>query len=135
MPYEDDLDQATLIDRDQEKYRERRGLMPLGQLGRDLHFGFRNLRRSPEFALVALLSLALGIGVNAAIFTLLNGLVLETLPVSHPERVVEVQALNQSSGDYENFFSYPFYRELAAHNTIFEKVTAQFAFGMLDLRL
>ena len=106
----------------------------LEQLGRDLHFGFRNLRRSPEFALVALLSLALGIGVNAAIFTLLNGLVLETLPVSHPERVVEVQAFNRSLGDYENFFSYPFYRELAARNTIFEKVTAQFGFGMLDLQ-
>ncbi|HEY3454248.1 MAG TPA: ABC transporter permease [Bryobacteraceae bacterium] len=117
-----------------KKYRERRDFMPLEQLGRDLYFGFRNLRRSPEFALVALLSLAFGIGVNAAIFTLLNGLVLETLPVSHPERVVEVQALNQSSGDYENFFSYPFYRELAARNTIFEKVTAQFGFGMLDLQ-
>jgi ABC-type antimicrobial peptide transport system permease subunit len=37
-------------------------------------------------------------------------------------------------GDYENFFSYPFYRELAARNTIFEKVTAQFGFGMLDLQ-
>ena len=122
------------VQRINEEYRERRDFMPLEQLGRDLHFGFRNLRRSPEFALVALLSLALGIGVNAAIFTLLNGLVLETLPVSHPERVVEVQAFNRSLGDYENFFSYPFYRELAARNTIFEKVTAQFGFGMLDLQ-
>ncbi|HEY6987679.1 MAG TPA: ABC transporter permease [Bryobacteraceae bacterium] len=123
------------VQRINEEYRERRDFKPLAQLGRDLHFGFRNLRRSPEFALVALLSLALGIGVNSAIFTLLNGLVLDTLPVPHPERVVEVQGLNRSSGDYENVFSYPVYRELAVRNTIFEKVTAQFAFGLLDLQL
>jgi hypothetical protein len=70
-----------------EEYRDRRDLMPLGQLGRDFRFGFRNLRRSPGFAWTALLSLTLGIGVNAAIFTLLDGLVLKTLPVPHPERL------------------------------------------------
>jgi len=118
-----------------EEYRERRGLMPLEQFGRDLHFGFRNLRRSPAFTLVALISLTLGIGVNAAIFTLLNGLVLKTLPVPHPERLVEVQVFDRLLATYENFFSYPFYRELAARNTIFEKVTAQFGFGLFELQL
>jgi putative ABC transport system permease protein len=110
-------------------------LISLEQFGRDLYFGFRNLRRSPGFTLVALVSLALGIGVNAAIFTLLNGLVLKTLPVPHPERVVEVQMFNRQSGDYEDFFSYPFYRELADRNTIFEKVTAQFGFSLFELQL
>ncbi len=98
--------------------------MPLEQFVRDLRFGFRHLRGSPGFTLVALLSLALGIGVNAAIFTLLNGLVLETLPAPHPERLVEVEAFN----------SYPFFRELAARNTIFEDVTAQFGFSIFELQ-
>lgn len=108
-----------------EEYREQRGFTALEQLGRDFVFGLRNLRRSPGFTLVALFSLVFGIGVNAAIFTLLNGLVLETLRVRHPERVMEVQAFNQPLNEYQNFFSYPFYRELAENSAIFDAVTAQ----------
>jgi hypothetical protein len=119
-----------------ERYRERRGFGRLEQLGQDVSFGLRNLRRSPGFTAVALLSLALGIGVNVAIFTLLNALVLTTLPVPHPERVVEVQAFDKPVGRYDSFFSYPFYRELSMRNATFEKVTAQADLGMLfELRL
>jgi hypothetical protein len=58
---------------------------------RDLRSGVRVIRASPGFALVAVLSLALGIGVNAALFQLLDGVRLRTLPVSHPEELVEVR--------------------------------------------
>ena len=117
-----------------EQYRERRGLMPVEQFGHDLRYAFRNLRRSPGFALIALLSLALGIGVNSAIFTMLNGLVLKTLPVPHPERLVQVEVFNGPLGEYENFFSYPFYRDLIARNTVFAEVTAQFGFSLFELQ-
>lgn len=119
-----------------EQYRERRGFSGLEQFGRDVSFGLRNLRRSPAFTAVALLSLAFGIGVNVAIFTLLNALVLTTLPVPHPERIAEVQEFDKPLGRYDSFFSYPFYRELSARNAIFEKVTAKADLGMLfELRL
>ncbi len=116
-----------------EEYRDRRGFTSIEQLGRDIVFGFRNLARSPGFTSAALLSLAFGIGVNAAIFTLLNALVLQTLPVSHPERVVQVEAYNKPLNDYQNFFSYPFYRELRKNGTMFEQVTAQWGTSEFQL--
>ena len=74
--------------------------------------------------------------MNVAIFTLLNAIVLTTLPVPHPERVVEVQAFDKPMGRYDAFFSYPFYRELSNRSAIFEKITAKADLGMLfELRL
>jgi len=57
----------------------------------DLRYGVRLLRRNPGFAAVAILSLALGVGANAAIFELLNALRIRTLPVSHPEQLADIR--------------------------------------------
>src|SRR5437762_4078033 len=62
----------------------------LDRLGQDLRYGARGLRLNPGFALVAILSLALGVGANTAIFQILDALRLRTLPVSDPSRLVEV---------------------------------------------
>ncbi len=62
----------------------------LASLGHDLRFGVRQLRRTPVVSLVALLSLALGIGANVAIFSLINALILKTLPVADPERLMRL---------------------------------------------
>jgi predicted permease len=71
-----------------EALRDQRGLPWMNDLPRDLRYGFRSLRRNPMFASVAVLTLALGIGANTAIFSLAEAVLLRTLPVSNPEELV-----------------------------------------------
>jgi predicted permease len=71
-----------------EAVRDQRGLPWLDDLARDLRYGLRALRRNPLFASVAVLTLAMGIGANTAIFSLADAVLLRTLPVSHPRDLV-----------------------------------------------
>lgn len=73
-----------------EAVRDQRGLPRLESLVRDLRYGVRTLRRSPGFALAGIVILGLGVGVNAAIFTVVNAVVLQPLPFAHADRLVRV---------------------------------------------
>ncbi|HEY9127316.1 MAG TPA: permease prefix domain 1-containing protein, partial [Acidobacteriaceae bacterium] len=75
-----------------ERYREQRGVLIMEQLGRDLRFGLRQLYKSPGFALTAILTLALGVGANTAIFTLIDSILLRPLPFPGQERLVSITA-------------------------------------------
>ena len=86
------------------------------QLWQNLRYAFRTLRKNPGLTAVAILSLALGIGANIAIFTLINSLLLRDLPVSHPERLVELSVVRH--GD-KIPFSYPMFRELERGQGVF----------------
>src|SRR6266545_2511655 len=77
-----------------EEGREARGLRLLDEVRADVKYGLRWLRRSPAFATAAVLSLALGIGANAAIFNVLNAVLLRSLPVRHPEQLVVLATAN-----------------------------------------
>ena len=75
-----------------ENYRQQRGIPMLEQLNRDLRFGLRQLLRSPGFALTAILTLALGVGANTAIFTLIDSIVLRPLPYPAQDQLVTITA-------------------------------------------
>ena len=70
-------------------------------LGRNLKFAFRQLRQTPIVSGVALLSLALGIGANVAIFSLVNALILKALPVHEPERLVQLQLTHPNGRNHK----------------------------------
>jgi predicted permease len=93
-----------------EETRQMTLLRWLDALGQDLRYAWRNLRRSPGFTLVAVLSLAIGIGANSAIFALLYVVLLQPLPVSHPEQLVEVQRAKPAL--LNDLFSYNDYQSL-----------------------
>jgi putative ABC transport system permease protein len=96
----------------------------------DLRYALRQLAKSPGFAAVAIITLALGIGANTAIFSLLDQALLRTLPVKDADRLVILQSLGSFSGHTssrtdENFsFSYPMYRDLRDGNSAFSGLIA-----------
>jgi predicted permease len=116
------------IESTKEAYRDQRGLPMLETFWQDLRFGARMLRKNPGFTAVAVVSLALGIGGNTAIFTLLDKVLLRLLPVRNPQELVQIQwrgernALSIGQGTV----SYPFYREIRDRNQVFTGVLGRF---------
>jgi predicted permease len=99
----------------------------------DLRFALRTFRRSPGFTSIAVLSIALGIGANTAIFTLVNQVLLRLLPVSNPQQLVQVtfegDHYGSNWGDGSEL-SYPTYTEIRDHNKVFSGVFARFGYDM-----
>jgi predicted permease len=93
----------------------------MATLLQDLRYALRTLRKSPLFTGVAVLSLALGIGANTAIFTLIHQLILELLPVKHPEQLVLLTSRGQHYGSNtgSNAISYPMYQDIRDKNQVF----------------
>ena len=93
-------------------------------LGQDLRAAWRSLRKSPGFAATAIVSLALGIGANTAIFTMVNGVLLKKLPVADQDRIVRIKAnYPPGLGPTEMpAVSFPQFDELRRQQTIFEDV-------------
>jgi putative ABC transport system permease protein len=99
--------------------------MPLlASLTRDFRFAVRQMRQTPLVSGVALLSLALGIGANVAIFTLVNALMLKALPVHEPERLVQLQLVNTNPQANTTSFTNPQWEYLRDHQDIFAGATA-----------
>src|SRR5580698_5968314 len=85
-----------------EECRDARNVTWLEHFIADARFGLRTLRRSPGFSLVAILTLALGIGANTAIFSVIDAAVLRPLPYPEPNRVVEINFYTAGNGGSMN---------------------------------
>src|SRR5262245_18063530 len=93
----------------------------IADLWQDLRFGARMLVKKAGFTLIVVITLALGIGANTAIFTLINVVMLKSLPVSHPEELV---MLTRSGGDSKNpsSFSQALWEQIRDHQDVFSGV-------------
>ncbi|HKZ81752.1 MAG TPA: hypothetical protein VJ124_26020 [Pyrinomonadaceae bacterium] len=83
---------------------------------RDIHYGIQSLLKRPGFVIIAVVTLGLGIGVNTAIFSLLNTVLLRPLPVAHPEQIVSVAV--RAKNDSILAFSYPNYVDFRDRNQV-----------------
>ena len=90
----------------------------------DLRFGFRMLKSSPVFSLVAILALALGIGANTMIFSVVNALLLKPLPFAKSEQLTSVMVRDPETGALYGAYSYPNFADVRDRNHVFEKVSA-----------
>jgi predicted permease len=118
------------VQQTKEKYSDRRTLPVLEMLGSDIRFGARVLWKSRGFTSVAIVTLALGIGANTAIFSVVNGVLLNPLPFSHPEQLV---AVHESKPDFDKgSISYPNFLDWQKDNHTFSAmaVARGYAFSL-----
>src|SRR5712692_2943866 len=92
----------------------------------DMRYGLRLLWKSPGFTMVAVLSLALGVGANTAIFSIVDAVLLRSLPFSHPDRLVKIVANNRGVGARDIGFSVPELDDLRTRAGVFDQVTVTF---------
>ncbi len=90
----------------------------------DIRFAFRTLRKSPGFAAVAILTLALGIGANTAIFSVVDAVLLKPLPYPEPARIVAIWAARVARGETHRALSYPDFADLRAQSDVYDAVAA-----------
>ena len=114
-----------------ESYHAEEGLPAIETVVQDCRYAFRMLLKSPVLSIVAVLTLALGIGANTAIFSFLDTVMLRSLPVRDPQRLVKL-GLEDWDGITNSYactelYSYPFYRQFQRDNQVFSDTTALFS--------
>ena len=116
------------VEQRKEQMRDARGISPIENLARDLRLALRQLRKQPGFAVTAIVSLALGIGANTAMFQLLNALTLRTLPVRAPQELAEIRLTGDGRDGRHTGrnrqVSLPQYLEIERHQQAFQSLLA-----------
>jgi predicted permease len=119
------------IESTKDAYREQRGLPLLETLWQDIRYGARVLWKNPGFTSVAVLTVGLGIGANTALFTVINTLLLRSLPVKNPEELVQV-VTSSGSPPLSYAFAYPLYRRLQEGTHFLSGLFAASGVGLKD---
>src|SRR5262245_1524604 len=112
------------VEQAKERSRDLRGVRWLEELWLDLRYGGRMLVKNPGFTAVALLSLALGIGANTAIFSVIDALLLKRLPVERPEQLFTIAAYYPGEGGNRSGFVYQTFEQLRDHTQVFSGLSA-----------
>jgi len=112
------------VEQAKELHRDERSVLWLEQTIQDMRFACRSLLRTPGFAAIAVLTLALGIGANIAIFTVVNAVLLQPLPFQHPEQLVRVFDDLNGAGARDVGMSVPELQDLRDRSGAFERVSA-----------
>ena len=118
-----------------EECREERGGSWAERFWADVRFGLRMLRKTPGFTLIAILTIALGIGANTSVFSAMNAVLLRSLPLPHPERLVHLVLPNDqpagawNTGDSDTSFSEPAFEELRKQKAVFSDLMAYVPLG------
>src|SRR3712207_5361144 len=107
-----------------EECRDARGVRPVEEMWQDLRYGARKLLKSPGFSLVAVMTLALGIGANTAIFSVVNAVLLRPLPFDRPEELVRVFGTNPRRSNFSRPHSYLNFADMRAQNQTFASMAA-----------
>jgi predicted permease len=116
------------VEQVKEECRDARRTRWVESIWQDLRFAGRTLRKSPGFALAAIATLALGIGANTAIFSVINGVILRALPYQDAERLVSIEERRGIAGDFA--FSYPDFLDVQRASRSFEGIAAYRGFGL-----
>src|SRR5436190_964083 len=129
---------CVIMDQQREKAMHRAHVV--GELWQDVAYALRTLRRNAGFTCIVVLALALGIGANTAIFTLVDAVVVRALPVSHPEQLVAIgnpsRVSSASNGSPRlDLISAPLYRDIRDQTRSLSGVLASGRTGRLDARV
>jgi predicted permease len=120
------------VEQAKQMHRDERSILWLEQLGQDIRYAVRQLSMAPGFAMTVILTIALGIGANTAIFTLVHAILMKSLPVGDPKSLIRIgdkpdcclgDGLQHASGDF-TIFSYPLYRSLRESTPEFAQLAA-----------
>ena len=112
-----------------EEHREARGVNFIETVLQDIRYGLRMLRQNPGFTVAAVLAIALGVGINVGIFSVLNGAALRLLPIPRAEQLVSVsqifhrRTVRNTHGE-TSMFSYSEYLDYSEHNHVFSGLLA-----------
>jgi predicted permease len=131
------------VEQAKQMHRDERSILWLEQLGQDIRYAIRQLCMAPGFAMTVILTIALGIGANTAIFTLVHAILMKSLPVGDPKSLIRIgdkpdcclgDGLQHGNGDF-TIFSYPLYRSLRESMPEFAQLAAmQAAHNPISIR-